>query len=109
MNVYIKQFKDQLADYQTKCADKAPVPVLELLWQCYFQSNTVDDGLIRQAELTIQHVFETLPVENSDVLFDMIGDLITAYQRAAFLEGIQIGAHLVDALEKNAPPFCANS
>ena len=58
----------------------------------------MDDGAVREKESGIAPVFEKLPFEESEELFDRISQLVTAYQRAAFLEGMQVGAQLYKQL-----------
>ena len=98
MNNYLELFHKQLKDYEAKCSPEEPVPVLELLWMCYYQTNPVDDGRIKEVELKMAPAFAALSFDDSNDAFTMIGDLIDAYQRAAFMEGIQIGVQLVKEL-----------
>ena len=100
MNPYLAQLQRNLTAYQQKCGTEEPYSILGFLWQCYSESNPVDDGHIRDAELLIVPVLEALPIEKADALSDLICDLCLAYQRAAFLEGIQTGFHLFDELAK---------
>ena len=100
MNQYIEYIKKGIAEYASKCNVPESESILDFLWQCYSESNPVDDGRIREAELLIVPVLEALPIEKADALSDLIFDLCLAYQRAAFLEGIQTGFHLFDELAK---------
>ena len=99
MNTYISQVKKQLAEYEAKCGVTDSESILDLLWDCYLESNPIDDGRIRQAELALAPVFRELPIAHSDALSDLITEMCIAYQRAAFLEGIQVGFHLNQELE----------
>ena len=98
MKEYLKKWLQELNAYTEACGNDRPAAILEQLWYCYSAVNTVDDGLVRQREDALKPIFEALPVETSDDLFDMITDLVTAYQRAAFLEGMQVGAQLTAGL-----------
>ena len=98
MNLSIEQLKAQLADYEAKCGMEEPVSILEFFWNCYRESKAVDDGLIMARERAMDPIYEELSTASADILFDMIYDLFEAYQRAALLEGIQIGFHLADEL-----------
>ena len=99
MNQYIERVKKELSEYRIRCHRVESESILNLLWQCYLESCPVDDGRIKAAESTIAPVFNELSNVSSDLLSDMINDLCTAYQRAAFLEGIQIGVHLFEELK----------
>ena len=98
MNQLFEHFEKALRAYEEVSGLKDSVPILEVLWECYQDGKPVDDGLIRQEEEAIDPIFEELSVDASDALTGLICDLCTAYQRAAFLEGIQIGFHLRDFL-----------
>ena len=95
MNPYIEQLKKELE----KFTGSGDFSVLELLWYCYSASNPIDDGLIKQQEEALKPVFDELSNDSADRLFNLIGDLCTAYQRAAFLEGVQVGIQLTRELD----------
>ena len=94
MNPYLKQLKEELDSYTAQCGNDRPESVLELLWYCYSCANTVDDGSIRRCEEALLPVYQELSATSEDALFDLITELVTTYQRAAFLEGLQTGAQL---------------
>lgn len=98
MNPYTQKLLSAIAAYESKCGISTPVSVLESLWYDYSCRNPVDDGKLRQAEEKLSPVFAELSVEASDCLTDQIVDLLTAYQRAAYLEGLCTGAHLLREL-----------
>jgi len=97
-SVTIQQFKSQLTDYHHKCGADQRLSLPELLWECYYQSDPVDDGRIRQAFAALEPVFLELDFDGSNLLWDNLDELITAHQRAAFLEGIHLGVQLADTL-----------
>ena len=94
MNLDITQLLAELDAYTAKCGNDRPESVLELLWYCYSSAVPVDDGYIKQREDALAPVYEELSAASEDALFELISELVTAYQRAAFLEGMQIGAQL---------------
>ena len=98
MNQYMNQLKNELTQYAKTCHYEEADSVLDLLWYWYLSNNPVDDGQIQQAEDAIAPVFSELSMENSDKLSDHILGLCTAYQRAAFLEGIILGTRLAREL-----------
>ena len=99
MNPYTTKLLDAIAGYEAKCGIHTPGSILDALWYDYSCKNPVDDGLIRQAEENLSPVFEELSMEASDCLSDQIIALLNAYQRAAYLEGLCTGAHLLRELE----------
>ena len=98
MNPYIQKLLTAIAAYEAKCGIAIPESVLEALWYDYSCRNPVDDGKLRQAEEMLSPVFAELSMEASDRLTDQIVDLLNAYQRAAYLEGLCTGAHLLQEL-----------
>ena len=99
MDPYITQLKKELAEYEKACSGEPQASVLQFLWDCYAAANPVDSGEVKAAEAAIMPVFQELSFDSSNMLSDLILDLCTTYQRAAFLEGIQVGAHLVEELD----------
>lgn len=99
MNQIMNQLRQELSDYSAKCGTESG-SILEFLWQCYFISNPVDDGKIKEAEAALEPVYKELSLHSSDMLTDMVYKICIAYQRAAFLEGIQLGTRLVEELSE---------
>ena len=91
MNPHTQKLLNAIADYESKCGI-SPSSVLEALWYDYSCRNPIDDGRLRQAEKNLSPVFKELSMEASDCLTDQIVDLLNAYQRAAYLEGLCTGA-----------------
>ena len=98
MSQIMEILMNTITDYESKCGITAPESILESLWYDYSCRNPVDDGKLRQAEEKLSPVFAELSVEASDCLTDQIVDLLTAYRRAAYLEGLCTGAHLLREL-----------
>jgi len=88
-----------LKEYVLKSGSEEPPSILDFLFYNYLSSIPKDDGRISQCEKALSPVFEELSLESSDRLFDLIADLCAAYQRAAFIEGIQIGFQLTSELK----------
>ena len=97
MNLYTQKLLNAIADYESKCGI-SPSSVLDALWYDYSCRNPIDDGRLRQAEQNLSPVFEELSMEASDCLTDQIVDLLNAYQRAAYLEGLCTGALFMQEL-----------
>ena len=95
MNPYTQKLLNSIAEYESTCGILPSSSVLEALWYDYSCRNPVDDGLIRQAEKKLSPVFEELSLEASDCLSDQIVELLNAYQRAAYLDGLRTGLHLI--------------
>ena len=90
--------KNQLNEYMSACGEESPYSILDFLFYWYSATAPVDDGRILQSETALGPVFEALPMDLSDRLFDRISDLCLSYQRAAFLEGLHMGFALGEEL-----------
>ena len=99
MNPYIQQLKKELKTYEILCGKEEDFPILRFLWQSYSCFHPTDDGLIQKCSNALSPIYQELSLPNADTLSYLICDLCTAYQRAAFLDGILVGAHLVEELE----------
>ncbi len=94
MNPYLSQLDHYLQTCQQRGGINSIESVLEFLWQCYSAGMPVDDGRVRSCEDALRPYMEALPFDPSNALFDSIADLCTAYQHAAFLEGLALGARI---------------
>ena len=95
MNPYTQKLLSAIAAYESKCGITEPESILDALWYDYSGCNPIDDGQIRRAEEHIAPIFKELSVSSSDLLSDLIVALLTSYQRAAYLEGLRTGVHLI--------------
>lgn len=96
MNPYIEKLIQELSAYEARCEHHIEASALDMLWDCFTNSNSPDDGRIRQATAALRQVHRALPLALSDDLSSLVAELVYAYQRSAFLEGIRIGMHLRD-------------
>ena len=99
MTPYMEKLTMAIDAYESKCGITEPESILEDLWYDYSCRRAIDDGQFRQAEKNLSPVFEALSMEASDHLFDQIVELLNAYQRSAYLDGLRIGVHLFQELQ----------
>lgn len=99
MNIYIQQLKHELKNYENLCGKEDDFSILRFLCQSYSCFSPTDDGQIPKCSDALSPIYRELSVKNADTLSNLICDLCTAYQRAAFYDGILVGAHLVEELE----------
>ena len=99
MNPYTNNLLTAIAAYESKCGIAAPESILEELWYDYSCRQPVDQGQVREAESKLFNVHRQLSLEASDALSGLIVDLLNAYQRAAYLDGLRTGAHLLQELQ----------
>ena len=69
--------------------------VLEQSYQAYSDSHESDPPNITALFRELSEFLETLPLEDNNSIFRVTCDLCIAYEKKAFLDGLQYGAHLI--------------
>ena len=69
--------------------------VLAQLYQACAGSHESDPPEIRDNFKELDELLGALPLDDNNAVFNLCCSLCTAYERKAFLDGIQYGAHLV--------------
>ena len=72
--------------------------VLEQLYQAYSDSHESDPSNITALFRELSEFLETLPLDTNNSIFRLTCDLCIAYERKAFLDGVQYGAYLIHEL-----------
>lgn len=96
MNNYIQMLADHLTSQPMEFHDWDAESLLDFLFCCYTEDYPLENEDIRRCYERMEPVFEGLPREDSNHLFQNIAELCIAYERAAFIEGLRVGV----ALEK---------
>ena len=76
--------------------------VLDQLYQAYAESHESDPPEIRDGFKELEEFLCTLPLEDNNAVFNLCCRLCYAYERKAFLDGLQYGAHLIAELYNKA-------
>ena len=76
-------------DYQT---------VLDQLYHAYAESHERDPQEISDGFKELEEYLCVLPLDNNNAVFNLCCRLCTYYERKAFLDGPQYGAHLLKEL-----------
>ena len=103
MTPYTEKLTSALAQYEARCSIDPSFSILDALWYDYSCTNPVDDGQIQKSEAKLSPVFSELSMEASDCLTDLIVEVLNAHQRAAYLEGLRTGVHLMLELSEIYP------
>ena len=72
--------------------------VLDQLYQAYAESHESDPPEIGEGFKELECFLETLPLNDNNAVFNLCCRLCSAYERKAFLDGLQYGAHLMSEL-----------
>ena len=72
--------------------------VLDQLYQAYAESRESDPPEIQAGFAELESLLETLPLDDNNAVFGLCCRLCIHYERKAFLDGLQYGAHLMAEL-----------
>ena len=72
--------------------------VLDQLYQAYAESHESDPAEIGDRFKKLEDFLHTLPLEDNNAVFNPCCRLCSAYERKAFLDGLQYGAHLIQQI-----------
>ena len=76
--------------------------VLAQLYRAYAESHEFDPQEIGDGFKELEEYLCVLPQENNNTVFNLCCRLCSAYERKAFLDGLQYGAELMLGLGKEA-------
>ena len=74
--------------------------VLDQLYHAYTDSHESDPPDITALFRELSEYLETLPLDTNNSIFRLTCDLCIAYERKAFLNGLQYGAELILELQR---------
>ena len=72
--------------------------VLDQLYQAYAESHESDPAEIGEGFKELEEFLCELPLEDNNAVFNLCCRLCSAYERKAFLDGLQYGAHIIKEL-----------
>lgn len=72
--------------------------VLDQLYQAYAESHESDPSEIGNGFKALEEFLCILPLEDNNAVFNLCCRLCSAYERKAFMDGLQYGAHLMNEL-----------
>ena len=73
--------------------------VLDQLYQAYAESHESDPTEISDGFKELEEYLHTFPLEDNNAVFNLCCRLCSAYERKAFRDGLQYGAHLIQELK----------
>ena len=91
LNAYIESHAPDLGD--SGCET-----ILDQLYQAYAESHESDPADISNGFKELEEFMCVLPLEDNNAVFNLCCRLCSAYERKAFLDGLQYGAHLFKEL-----------
>lgn len=98
MDNIAKRLKAYMDKHPINLGDTDCETVLDQLYQAYAESHEPDPQEIRNGFKELEEFLCTLPLEDNNAVFTLCCRLCSAYERKAFIDGIQYGAHLMKEL-----------
>ena len=100
MDKIAQRLKAYIDTHPIDLGDSDCETVLDQLYKAYAESHESDPPEIRDNFNELVELLGALPLDDNNAVFNLCCSLCIAYERKAFLDGIQYGAHLVLELYK---------
>ena len=97
---FISHLQSYIALKPPDLGDSDCETVLDQLYLAYAESHESDPPDIRDGFKELDTLLEHLPLADNNSVWNLCCQLCTAYERKAFLDGLQYGAQLIFELYK---------
>ena len=95
MKSTLQKLKSYIETHPIDLGDSDCETVLDQLYQSYAESHESDPPEISNGFKELEEFLCVLPLDDNNAVFNLCCRLCTAYERKAFLVGLQYGAHLI--------------
>ena len=99
MNEIAKRLNAYITTHPFDSGDSDCETVLDQLYQAYAESHESDPPEIRDGFKELDALLEQLSLDDNNAVWNLCCQLCTAYERKAFIDGLQYGAHLIITLK----------
>ena len=99
MDDFIKRLEVYIKSQKFDGGDSGCDTFLDLLYQAYIESHEKDPMEISEGFKELDVLLGSLPLEDNNTVFNLCCRLCSAYERRAFIDGLQYGAHLIRELD----------
>ena len=99
MNKIAKLLDEYIAIHPFDSGDSDCETVLDQLYQAYAESHESGPPEIGDGFMELEEFLCELPLEDNNAVFNLCCRLCSAYERKAFLDGLQYGAYLMQELK----------
>ena len=106
MDKIAQQLKAYIDTHPFDSGDSDCETVLDQLYQAYAESHESDPPEIRDSFKELDELLGALPLDDNNAVFNLCCRLCTAYERKAFVAGLQYGAHLISELHRKRDRWC---
>ena len=101
-NSYNETLRKYIDTHPFDGGDSGCKTVLDQLYQAYAESHESDPPEIGDGFKELEEFLCNLPLDDNNAVFNLCCRLCSAYERKAFLDGLQYGAELILELGKEA-------
>ena len=98
MKTYFDLLKAHLENHPPNFGDGDSV--LSMLYECYTESNRLDDSAIKNSFDELYHQMHGQSLQEMDKIIYTVCTLCREYERVGFIHGVQIGMLLKTELEQ---------
>ena len=98
MDNIAQRLKAYIDTHPIDLGDSGCETVLDQLYQAYAESHESDPAEIGDGFKELEELLCVLPLEDNNAVFNLCCRLCSAYERKAFMDGLQYGAHLMNEL-----------
>ena len=102
MKTYMEAMKAYMQAHTFDSGDPVCKTVLDQIYRAYAESHENDPPDIQEGFAELETYLEMLPLNDNNAVFNLCCRLCVAYERKAFLDGLQYGAWLILELGKEA-------
>ena len=100
MNDIAKRLNNYIEAHPFDSGNSNCETILDQLYQAYIESHDTDPPEISNGFKELEEFLCELPLEDNNAVFNLCCRLCSAYERKAFLDGLQYGAHLISGLHR---------
>lgn len=95
MDKIVQRLKAYIDIHPIDLGDSDCETVLDQLYQAYAESHESDPSEISDGFKELEEFLCSLPLDDNNAVFNLCCRLCIAYERKAFVDGVQYGAHLM--------------
>ena len=100
MENIVKRLNAYITAHPFDSSDSGCETVLDQLYLAYAESHESDPPEIRNGFKELDDLLGSLSLDDNNAVWNLCCQLCTAYERKAFIDGLQYGAHLMRELVK---------
>ena len=99
MDKIAQRLKAYIDTHPIDLGDSDCETVLEQLYQAYAESHENDPQEIGEGFKELEEFLCSIPLEDNNAVFNLCCRLCSAYERKAFIDGLQYGAYLISEIK----------